>query len=244
MKTKFQHALLAHMDFDPSLLGTPGVSVAGHPSRAENSVTVAYAMGEHVFITCDPAAEDMLTEATQQMEPSLAAWSELAPQLAGEFLGEGRQQLLTTHELAVPTLPVGFSLRPLVRDDADDFALLERLVDVSSEDDLDEAELELDNLDEIMDAVLDADGQIASLASSRPFDMAPDFGDIGILTRTDCRAKGLGSAAVTVLCERLVKSGIEPLYRCDEDNTGSVELSRGLFFAPVAMVSGFRFPVG
>lgn len=121
--------------------------------------------------------------------------------------------------------------------------MLERLVAISSEDDLDEAEIELDNLDEHMNAVVDDDGQIASLASSRPFHMAPAFGDIGIMTRADCRSQGLGSAAVATLCTRLIQDGIAPVYRCDEDNTGSVELSRGLHFAPVAMLSAYRFPV-
>lgn len=240
---RFERALLDHMGFDHGLLGTAGVSVAGHPGRAESRVTVAYLIGEHVFITCDPAVEDMLTAATAAMAPTHEAWTELAPELGGDYLGVGRQQLLTTHDLPDSSLPAGMTIRSLSRDDPSDLALLARLVEISSEDDLDEAELEMDNLDEHMDAVLDADGQIASLASSRPFDMAPAFGDIGILTRTDSRSLGLGSAAVSALCRRLVQADIEPLYRCDEDNIGSVELSRGLLFAPVAMVKAYRFPV-
>lgn len=240
---RFARALLDHMGFDHALLGTAGVSVAGHPERAESRVTVAYLVGEHVFVTCDPAVDAMLTTATAEMAPTLEAWTELAPQLGGEFLGVGRQQLLTTHDMAAPSIPADMTIRSLSREDSVDVALLARLVEISSAEDLDEAELEMDNLDEIMEAVLDADGQIASLASSRPFDMAPAFGDIGILTRSDSRSLGLGSAAVSALCRRLVDADIEPLYRCDEDNIGSVELSKGLLFAPVAMVKAYRFPV-
>ena len=89
--------------------------------------------------------------------------------------------------------------------------------------------------------MLDDNGQIASYGCGRPFDMANTFADIGVLTRADCRGKGLGAAVVAAVCPRLMRAGLEPLYRCDEDNVGSVRLSASMGFTPATTVTAFRF---
>ena len=231
------------MGCDPALIEQPGVTVKGSPDRAENHVTAGYTVGEHFFIPCDPAVEAMLTDAVAaaSMEPTLDGFNALAAVQGGELLGVGRMQLHTGDALPDVALAEGYTMRSLDYRDEADVALIARLVEISDEDDLDEAEIELDNLDDLIEVVLDPAGEIASFGSSRDFDMSPGFGDIGIMTRPDCRGFGLGSAAVVAVSHRIRAQGDEPLYRCDEDNAGSIALSRGLGFSIATKLSAFRF---
>ncbi len=242
MLDQFLTAAIESMNVDPALLSTAGVTVAGHLDRAENHVSAGYVLGDHLVVTCDPAVESMLTLVTADMRPSLEAWEQVATEAGGELVGRGRMQI---HESQVPeagAVPDGYSLRTLARTNPGDRTLIARLIEVSDEDDLDEAEIEIDGLDEIIEVLVDADGEIAAFSSACPFDLAPSFGDIGIMTRADCRGQGLGSFLVTALCARLSPAGLEPLYRCAEDNSGSIALSAGLKFSIATQLVAFRFP--
>lgn len=242
MRAQFLEALVQQMGCDPALLGESGVTVKGHPDRAENHVTAGYIVGSHFVITCDPAVETSLVAATADMAPTFDAWAELAAKLDGELLGTGRMQLLDSHDLDPHPAPPGYTVQSLHRDDPADYARIERLVEAGSEDDLDDAEIELDDLDEIIVCALDGDGEIAAFSSGRPFDLVPRFGDIGVMTREDSRKLGLGRAAVAALCPRLIAANLEPLYRCDQDNEGSISLSASLGFTPVTNLVAYRFP--
>ena len=230
------------MSLDESLLWQPGVSVRGHPRRAENHVTAGYVMGEHLVVMCDPAVEAMLVEATQRMEPTFDAWRQVAASAGGEFLGSSRIQILRAGLPQGPELPDGLRFRRLATTNADDMKLVEDLVERSDQDDLNEAEIQLGNLDEIIDVILDTSGEIVTYSSACPFDMAVGYGDIGILTRPECQGQGLGSLAVAALCERLRNEGLEPLYRCDEENVGSIKVSAGLGFQVATKLITYRFP--
>lgn len=231
------------MNADQSLLSQPGVSVIGHPDRADNHVTAGYSMGEHFVVTCDPAVESMLTQATRDMAPTLDAWQAVAAAVEGEFLGAGRMQVLPAGLPAVEPLPEGFTFRRLDKTNDSHLQLIAQLIERSDEDDLDEAEIEIDNLDDIIDVVLDAHGEIAAYSSAIPFDMAAQYGDIGIMTRPEYRGRGLGTIAVAAMCARLRHDGLEPLYRCDEDNVGSIKVSAGLGFEITTQLVAYRFPV-
>ena len=241
MRDELLTALAGAMGLDPTLLGRPGVSVLPDPGRAENQVTAGYQLDQRFVVTCDPAAEALLIDATADMAPTLAAWEQVAAAAGGELLGTGRMQVLTGALEPTDQLPSGYAFRSLSRSDDDDLALIARLIEAADEDDLDAAEIEIDDLDETIEVIVDAAGEIASYSAGRPFDMAEQFGDIGIMTMPAHRGIGLGSILVAALCPRLRQAGLEPLYRCDEDNTGSVKLSAGLGFEIVTQLSAYRF---
>ena len=203
---------------------------------------VGYLLGEHVLVTCDPAVESMLSAAVVGMEPNLDAWKHVAAENSGELLGAGRMQLLVDPNVKSPGLPAGFEHRTLENDDPEAIALIAALIDVSSEDDLDEAELDIDDLDKTMDVVIGPTGEVAAYASARSFEMAHTHGDIGVITREDHRGLGLGVAVVALLSARLFTEGIEPLYRCGEENNGSMRLSASLGFEPATRLVAYRFP--
>lgn len=244
MIEKLRDEIAQSMGVDPSVFASPNVTVAPDERRAESHVSTAYAFGDHLVVFCDPAAEAILREGVRDMEPTLDAWCNRAGELGGEFLGIGRNQVLAVRDLAEPVLVDGFEFRVLDRDDAAHMAMIQRLIDVSDPDDVDEAEIEMDNMDPFIDVVVDEQREIASFAAARPFETASTFYDIGILTRADCRAQGLGTAAVMTLCRHLLAENAEPLYRCDEDNQGSVALSAGMGFEVAHRLAAFRFAAG
>jgi len=237
----FLSVLMRSMHADPDLLTEPGVSVIGHPRRAQTHVTAGYVMGEHLVVTCDPAVEAMLRDATIDMAPTLQGWKNVAGDARGELLGGGRMQLLP-HELpAVADLPAGFAFRRLDRHDGDHLQLISDFIDRSDEADLDEAEIELTNLDDIIQVVVDSTGDIVSYSAACPFDMAAEYADIGIMTSPEHRGKALGSIAVAALCPILRANNLEPLYRCDEDNVGSIKVAEGLGFEIATQLVAYRF---
>jgi len=89
--------------------------------------------------------------------------------------------------------------------------------------------------------ILDTSGDIVTYSSAHPFEMAAGYGDIGILTRPEYQGQGLGSLAVAAICERLEHEGLEPLYRCEEDNVGSIKVSVGLGFEIATQLVAYRF---
>lgn len=242
MYPELLHVLMRSMNADASLLSQPGVSVIGHPRRAENHVTAGYVMGEHFVVTCDPAVETMLIEATRDMEPRFDAWRQVAASASGELLGSSRMQILGAGLPPVPELPDGFRFRQLDTTNTDDMKLVQDLVARSDAADLDEAEIELGNLDDVIDVILDANGDIVTYSSACPFEMATGYGDIGILTRRECQGQGLGSLAVAAMCKRLQSEGLEPLYRCGEENVGSIKVSASLGFEIATQLVAYRFP--
>jgi len=229
------------MGCDPAVLDEPGVTVRADADRAQSQVTAGYVVGEHFIITCDPAAESMLAKAAADMTPSMQGWTQVAENAAGELLGGGHQYVLPNGLVPAAPLASGFTLRSLDNTDADDLAKIQRLVDASSQSDLDYAELAMEELDDVIVAAVDASGEIVSYASSMPFDMAPGFGDIAIITRPEHRAIGLGRATVAALCERIRAIGDEPLYRCESHNFGSIAVCSALGFTPAAEVRAYRF---
>jgi len=125
---------------------------------------------------------------------------------------------------------------PLMRFLRDEAAHRELLADFMTrvdDDELDDAEIEMDDLDELAVVATEND-KIVAFASARPFDETPTFGDIGVAVDTNRRREGLGSHVVNALIEHvLAPSGFDALYRCESDNAGSNGLSRSLGFATV-----------
>jgi len=181
------------------------------------------------------------TRTVLRVDPNVADW--VAP-LAGvgktlsddDFVAwanhQGAKVLGSALMKTLPAAPSGTpSLMPFLRDDASHRELLLDFMTRVDDDELDDAEIEMDNLDELAVVATEEAGAIVAFASARPFDEAPDFGDIGVAVDRDQRRRGLGSHVVNALVEHLLlPNGMQALYRCDHDNPGSDGLSRSLGF--------------
>ncbi len=239
---EFARGIVAHNGGDPALLGQSGTTAVADSSRAGTRRVACYQIGGHTLLPCDP---DILrtVEALNSGETSLsdADFRTWVSQSSGSVLGEAIMKVLGDAGL-MPIAPVGM-VRHLDWSKQADVALMQAFVDSCDADDLDEAEVDMDDLDDRAVALLDDGGVIVAYASARPFDDELPFGDIGIVTAGGRRRGGWGRAAVSVLIRDVLEpAGIDPLYRCDPANSGSDRVSAALGFEVVATLSVAELP--
>ncbi|MFE7563825.1 GNAT family N-acetyltransferase [Kitasatospora sp. NPDC057500] len=110
------------------------------------------------------------------------------------------------------------SVRRLTEADAQAFA---RFQEAASEQDLDDAYVELDHW-----AVYGAfeDGRLVGAASTYPWDDAP-LADLGVLTLPPHRGKGHARHLVRAISRHAIARGYETQYRCQLDSHASVALA-------------------
>lgn len=227
----------------------PGTTVVPSAARSGSSSVVLYAIAEHAVLWCDPAlAADLAVFADDSITVSLDEIQSILTGRAWEHLGRSRMLLPPTSGLTIGPIvvPEAMAVRSFdVRDPADR-AAVESFAARLSPDDREDADLDGDEFDDHIVAVVEGDGGggIVALASQRPFEYADGFGDIAVATLADARGRGLGRLAVAVLCGEIEALGLVPLYRRGQANTGSVRLCASLGFVAVVEVDGIRRPIG
>jgi GNAT superfamily N-acetyltransferase len=219
-----------------------GTTVVPAEDRAGSSMVVAYSISQHTVLWCDPALVEDLAELADptvaKSQHDISSWAE---RVGWEVVSFARMQLVRESGVAQSPIPASFVMRSLDGQRAEDVALIDAFKVTLSDDDRDEADLDGDRLDEHMLALVDERG-IAAFASQQAFFYADGFGDIAIATRPDVRGLGFGRVAVAALCDEIEARGLFPLYRCDEENPGSVKLSAALGFVPVVRVLAVKKP--
>jgi GNAT superfamily N-acetyltransferase len=202
-------------------------------------LAVAYPLGERTIVWC---ARSLASKLTPLNGPSALSNDEFiarAIELGGVYEGAGHQRVLPG---PAPEPAVDSSrLVVLDRGDADHRGLIAAFVDRCSDDDLDEAELSMELLDEAIVGVLDDAGALASYAGSRPWVFDAGFDEVAVITRPDQRGRGLGAAAVAELSRRRQAVGRSMFYNCDVDNIGSSRLAESVGFELVYTVTGVSF---
>jgi GNAT superfamily N-acetyltransferase len=229
---------------EATLFDSPGTTIAPVEDRERTSRASAYLVGAHTIIYCDSAVADtvrLLADPARSLPPSeLRGW---ATGHGYEFEGGGWIHLVDASMMRPPDLPEGTTPIVLDADDPDDRALIADLVDAVGPDDADEADVNLDNLDPFILALVDQQGRIGAYASERPFEYGESFADIAVLTRPEMRAQGWGSAAVSTLCEQIFDRGRLPLYRCNWENSGSRRLALSLGFVETVTLAAMHLHV-
>lgn len=117
----------------------------------------------------------------------------------------------------------GPGVRQLTDDDADVFASFEA---GTSEQDRDDASVELDHW--AVFGAFDEEGHLVSAASMYPWDDESTMVDLGVLTRASARGRGYAGKVVRAMFRYALAHGHEPQYRCQLDNTASVNLAASL----------------
>ncbi|MGW9124383.1 GNAT family N-acetyltransferase [Paenibacillus chitinolyticus] len=103
-----------------------------------------------------------------------------------------------------------------------DDAVFSEFESSASEQDLDDAYVELDHW-----AVFGSfeENRLVSAASMYPWENAK-IADLGVLTLTSFRGKGHARRVVRSICKYACKQGYEPQYRCQLDNQASTLLAK------------------
>ena len=89
---------------------------------------------------------------------------------------------------------------------------------------------------------LERNGQLASMAfSSFRFDAQLE---IGVETRADHRGRHYAFYAARALIDQCISQGLEPVWSCRKENTGSYRLALALGFEPTVEIPYYRLPGG
>ena len=204
----------------------PGLTISGEPDRAGTRLVSAYQLGPHLLVRCDPEVVESCRSLITG--PTDLTWFERALPDSAERLGRGWIHLIEPGRARVDD-------RVDRLDRVDDLDLIRALV-TDDPQGADDAEIDLDDLDELIFGVV-LDGVLAAYASERPWDTDPDFADIGVATHPEHRRKGLGAAVVAAVTARVAETGRFPMYRCNATNAPSRALADRVGYTSVASLT-------
>lgn len=216
-----------------------GTTVVGSADRQGSSAAVAYPLGDRTIIWC---AHDLAArlESLNKADPlTVHQFVDAGQSLGGSVAGFGNHRVLTAEPNTLAA--DGYRIVALQRDDPADRLLLAEFIDACSADDLDEAELAMDELDSAITVLVDDSGSIASYASGRPWAMDDDFDDIGVITHPDHRGRRLGASVDAAFCRRRQTKGRLLLYNCNVDNLGSNRVAETVGFELATTVAAVTF---
>lgn len=239
----FRRDMLNARGLAPSIVAEAGCTIVPEASRAGSRIASAYVYGRHFAIFVDPACADRLTSFdpgafdADALDP-LERFGDFMTAAGAEILGQGAMRVLEANS---PDAVDGVAV--VDADVPTDVARIQALVDACTAEEVDDAAIEMDELDPVIRGVeATPGGALIGYASAFPDE---DFGgrwDIGVLTHPDHRRKGLGARAVQRLVVDLVADGQLPIYRHDLDNAGSAALSTSLGFVTATRLLAARFP--
>ena len=236
----FRSALAGVAGADASLFDEPGTTVVGEAGRQGTAAASAYCVGAHTLVRCDPAIADQVTDLLADGPArgiDLDRFEELLRPAAETMHGRGFIHVMTAADVREGG-PID-EVRPLDR--VTDRDLIAALVAVD-EDGADEAEINLDELDERIVGIIRGDA-LAAYASECPWDTDGEFADIGVMTHPDHRGRRLGHAVVAEVTRSINRDGRIPMYRCNMDNTASRALCLAVGYTEVAVLAAVSLRV-
>ncbi|MEM7287837.1 MAG: GNAT family N-acetyltransferase [Actinomycetota bacterium] len=232
---RFRDVLGAVADADARLFDGPGTTVVGEEGRAGSSAASAYCVGAHTLVRCDPAVADRVRHLLVDGPATtidLDRFEELLRPVAETMHGRGLVHIMRD---LTEMRPGGPAADVQVIDRIADRRLIADLVAVDEEG-ADEAEIDLDGLDDRIVGIVEG-GVLVAYASECPWDSDAAFADIGVMTHPDHRGRRLGHAVVAAVTEAIEEAGRIPMYRCNVDNAASHALSQAVGFSRVAVLA-------
>lgn len=222
----------------------PGTTVVADDDRTGTRTATSYPMPGRTIVWADPGLMEVLSDLDSPTTLTTAEYVAATEEMGAELVGIGNQRVLDGPLRRPAADETGVRVRTIDRDDAADRALLAELIDVCDDDDVDEADLDLDELDPDIVAFVTPDGRIAAYASARPSEFDDGFDDIAVLTRPEFRGRRLGALAVYEFVRRRqdLEIGRRFLYRCNQANAGSNRVAESLGFTLVQQIGAMRFP--
>lgn len=221
-------------DFRKSLgldrLDIPATHVLIEDDRAGSNLIVGYVAEAATVVRAGPEHTDLVKPLASpdraQSFDDLRDWA--TAQGWVEFDG-GLSHVADPGDIRPAPVPDGLRAVRLDSNGADNERVV-RWLEAADPNDVDEADFELDELDDRMVALVDQDQRIVALASCYPWELAPAFEDIGVIVAPSVRGRGAGRAVVRTLLDDLHADGQLGLYRCNWSNPTSRRLALGLGF--------------
>ena len=202
-------------------------------------MAVAYPLGERTVIWCAPPIATRLADLDRPDAVTADEFVAAGELLGGAFVGRGRNLVLATDPAALHDHR--YEPIELDRDNDRDRELLAAFAGACSDEELDEAELDLDELDPAILVLVDDTGSIAAYASGRPWAMDADFDDIAVITHPQHRGRGLGAKTVAEFARRRQQAGRLMFYNHNVENVGSARVADTVGFEVTTTVAAVRF---
>lgn len=183
-------------------------------------------IGHHAFLQIDPALTALLEHLSQALQTPVTLTGEAIRTSAHDY-----PLSITASDVLCYLEPNAF--RPVEAEvpfrsqqlTLADRAALERLHTACSEDDVDNAYVEIDH-DTVWGVWHDRD----VVAAASMYGTRSGFHDIGVLTHPAFRGRQLGKVVVSALCSYALAQDALVQYRCHEDLWSSLRLAQALGF--------------
>lgn len=225
-----------------------GTVIAPEEDRVGSRSATSYPTPSGTIVWCDPALVDQLGAVLAgSTRPAIDSgeFVRLAVGAGAVLSGFGNNRVLvdTLRRPVTGAAAAGVSARRLDPDLATDLALITGLVAAASEDDLEEADLDVGELDADIVGLVDRE-RLVAYASGRPSPIDERFDDIGVLTHPAHRRCGFGVLVVSeyVRDRNLAKPDRRMLYRCSVENAGSNALAESIGFTLAHTIGAVQFP--
>lgn len=214
----------------------PGTLMILEQELEESGRTIIYQIGEMSVVRAAPSLAKAagLTAGYKREDASLTA-----DRLQDLLSGTHRLELTTTFldkyldRKDFHPFPVGEEYTARFLDGEKDHPLLMGLVEACTPEDLDEADIIIEEPDPVIIGIF-AGSQLAAYASHRYWDDV--IADIGVLIHPDYRSRGLGKAVVSALCTWCFENEIVPMYRVFSYHTQSLRLAESLGFKDLVVI--------
>ncbi|MBN4047643.1 GNAT family N-acetyltransferase, partial [Acidimicrobiaceae bacterium AH-315-P05] len=252
----FVAGTLRSMNCESSLADVSGVTLSAAEERQGTGVAAGYELGRHLVISVDPDLLKTVRSLVGELEPTRSAWSDVAVGAGASVVGSATMLILAQGALCTAQWPdlyrsVGFDPRH-----ADGLRLIEDFITRADESDIDDAEIDVDDPDDVARIATlanhdDSIGESLAYAGARPWNAevgysigvldSIEFRDLGILVLPEVRRRGVGAALVSDLCRDIFERGHYPLYRRNDNNLGSVGIAVQTGFQASARLTAVRF---
>jgi GNAT superfamily N-acetyltransferase len=218
-----------------------GTTLVVDPERDGTGSATCYPTPHASIVWCDPSVLVRLASIESSRTLSAQEFAAAAADLGAMLVGYGRNRVLDGDPRR-PDADLGdLVVRHVGTGDAPPISMLDGLIAACDDDDVEEADLDLDHLDPTFTLLVTPDGTIAAYASGRPYDVEPSFDDIAVLTHPAWRGRRLGALAVHEFIRQRQAEGRRWLYRCNVDNVGSNRVAESLGFTLVTTIGAVRF---
>ena len=217
-----------------------GTSIIEEEDLINTGKVIIYTIDKRVVVRIDPSLVKELSISEKHYKNSLLDTAELSNLLnKNGYKVKEKSTLLDCYldpKDFVEFKPEDkFIARELNIDD--DKAYMDSFFGVCSEEDLDKADIFLDNLDPVNFGIFH-ESQLVAYASSRYWENT--IADIGVLIHPKYRGKGLGKAVVSKLCNWCIENQVVPMYRVFDYHIYSLRIPQSLGFEELVIIESIK----
>jgi GNAT superfamily N-acetyltransferase len=229
-KTTFEQSIYrnwaTHFGQAAEITSRPGTTLIREEKYRGDKDVALWFIGKHTFAQFDPDLTDMIQGALAQFPADQSLTADALAAILGpkQIASRDRGRMLYLHPDALPAYapPAPYIVRPLTLADAGALLALKGFM---TAEEVDEGYVEVNH--QIAFGCFDGKKLVAAASG---YELA-GFMDIGVLTHSAFRRRGLGKAVVGALCAWAIQNGYIAQYRHDLTNINSANVAQSLNFS-------------